>query len=318
MNDELAHENTTNQPTTVAVSWQDTLQTFLDTLGGQRTRIAYRRAVNEAMGAIGATSIQELTVPVLASYRARLVARLDQRGLKRLSPASVSLKLAALRSFLNFCRLTGHLDLAKDVVAFTLKLPHIEVQKPYQVLSEEERTRMLEAARGRGPRDLALAMLALGSGLRVSELVSVRLQDLYQDDEKTWWVRVVQGKGRKDRLIPLGNAVIEAVQEWLKASSRSLQHKADRSSYLFTTRQSGKMSTERAWQVVKALAKEIGIEKPISPHSLRHGYALDLLRRGASPVVVQKLLGHASLLTTQRYTDHLEVAELKKWVFSPK
>ncbi len=303
---------------TVSLPWQSVLETFLDTLGAKRTRIAYRRAVNGAMGAIGVTSVHELTVPALASYRASLVARLDQRGPTRLSPASVSLKLAALRSFLNFCHLTSHLALAKDVVAFTLKLPHIEVQKPYQVLSEEERTRMLEAAKQRGPRDLALTMLALGSGLRVSELVSVRLQDLYQDDEKTWWVRVVQGKGRKDRLIPLGDAVIEAVQEWLKAGNRSFQHKADRSTYLFTTRQSGKMSTERAWQVVKELAKEIGIEKPISPHSLRHGYALDLLRRGASPVVVQKLLGHASLLTTQRYTDHLEAAELKKWAFSPK
>ncbi len=315
---EMIPHNGDADSTTDSLSWPSLLAVFLDTLGAQRTQIAYRRAINEAMGAIGIDSVQELTVPVLASYRASLVARLDQRGSERLSPASVSLKLAALRSFLNFCRLTGHLALAKDVVAFTLKLPHVEVQKPYQVLSAEERTRMLEAAKQRGPRDLALAMLALGSGLRVSELVSVRLQDLYQDDEKTWWVRVVQGKGRKDRLIPLGDAVMEAVQEWLKASSRSLQHKADRSSYLFTTRQSGKMSTERAWQVVKELAREIGIEKPISPHSLRHTYALETLRRGASPVVVQKLLGHASLLTTQRYTDHLEAAELKKWVFSPR
>jgi len=297
--------------------WQDALATFLDTLGRPRTRAAYGRAIDEAMAALGVSFVQDLTAPALAHYRAGLVARLDVEGAGRLAPASVSLKLAALRSFLHFCRLTGLLILPKDVLAFTLKSPRGETVRPYQVLSAEERGRVLEAASRRGPREYALAMLALGAGLRVSELISVRLQDLYRDDEGAWWVRVVQGKGRKDRLVPLADQVMAAVQGWTRASRRSMRRKADLDTFLFPTRESERMTSGRAWQIVKALVREAGIEKPISPHSLRHTFALETLRRGASPVVVQRLLGHASLQTTQRYVDHLQDAELRVWAFAP-
>jgi integrase/recombinase XerD len=269
------------------------------------------------MAALGVSFVQDLTAPALAHYRAGLVARLDVEGAGRLAPASVSLKLAALRSFLHFCRLTGLLTLPKDVLAFTLKSPRGETVRPYQVLSAEERGRMLAAALMHGHRDHALAMLALGAGLRVSELVGVRLADLYRDDEGAWWVRVVQGKGRKDRLVPLAGQVMAAVQGWLKASGRSLRRKADLDAFLFSTRKSERMTPTRAWQIVKALVREAGVEKAISPHSLRHTFALETLRRGASPVVVQRLLGHASLQTTQRYVDHLQDAELRVWAFAP-
>ena len=77
------------------------------------------------------------------------------------------------------------------------------------------------------------------------------------------------------------------------------------------------MRTARAWQIVKVLVREAGIEKPISPHSLRHTMAIETLRAGAGPVIVQKLLGHVSLSTTQRYVDHLEREDLRQWAFSP-
>ena len=203
------------------------------------------------------------------------------------------------------------------MIAYTLKSPRATVEKPYQVLNADERRRLLEAARRRGPREHALIALGLGGGLRVSELVNVRLGDFSQDEAGNWWLLVKMGKGRKDRLVPLAPSVVDAVRAWVRASGRSLGRKADRETYLFPTRQSQRMTPERARQLVRDLTKEAGIEKPISPHSLRHTMALETLRAGASPVVVQKMLGHASLSTTQRYLDHLERADLGRWAFSP-
>ena len=125
------------------------------------------------------------------------------------------------------------------------------------------------------------------------------------------------GKGRKDRLLPVHPSVMDTVKSWVKADGHSLRRKSDRETYLFSTRQSPRMTTARAWQLVKRLARDAGIEKPISPHSLRHTMAVETLRAGAGPVIVQKLLGHASLSTTQRYVDHLEREDLGRWAFSP-
>ncbi len=128
-----------------SVSWRTALTTFLDTLGSPRTVRAYERAVIQGIQAMGADVVADLTPPMLAEYRAGLVARLDADREDRLSPSTVSLKLGALRSFLHFCRLTGVTPLSKDVIAFVLKSPRAEVCKPNEVLSEGERRRFLEA-----------------------------------------------------------------------------------------------------------------------------------------------------------------------------
>jgi len=299
------------------VTWPVALATYLDTRNNSRTRRAYERAVTEAMRALGTLYPADLEAPALAKYRSGLVDRLDPDRPDRLSPATVSLKLTALRGFLSFCRVTGIVRLSKDAIAFVLKSPSATVERPYQVLSATERARLMQAAQQRGARERALVTLALGAGLRVSELVGAHLGDFYQDDDGAWWLRVQMGKGRKDRLVPLAASVMDAVQAWIKASGRSLRRKADRETYLFATRQSSRMTAERARQLVKALVREAGISKPISPHSLRHTMAIETLRAGAGPVVVQKTLGHSSLATTQRYVDHLERADLARWAFSP-
>ena len=299
------------------VNWQTALEAFLNTLSSPRTQDAYQRAVTEAMRAMGEQRVADLTPPMLAAYRAGLVARLDVDRKDRLSPSTVHLKLAALRSFLHFCRLTGVTLLGKDLIAFVLKSPKAEVHKPYAVLSEAERRRFLDAAAAQGLREKALVSLALGAGLRVSELVNTRLRDFSQDQMGDWWLRIRMGKGRKDRIVPVHPSVMAGVKAWLTADGRSLSRKSDRETYLFSTRQSPRMSTARVWQIVKGLAKEAGIEKPISPHSLRHTMAIEALRAGAGAVIVQKLLGHASLSTTQRYVDHLEREDLRQWAFSP-
>ena len=138
------------------------------------------------------------------------------------------------------------------------------MEKPYQVLSEGERRRLLDAAQQHGPRAYALVSLGLGTGLRVSELVKVRLCHFSRGEKGHWWLLVKMGKGRKDRVVPVAASVMKAVKAWIKASGKSLHRKADRETFLFPTRQSPRMTTERARQVVKALAQQAGIQKPIS------------------------------------------------------
>ena len=305
------------QNTIPLVEWEEALHTFLNTLGSPRTAKAYQRAVKEAMETLDIEYVADITAPDLAQYRGGLVARMDVDSPDRLSPATVSLKLTGLRQFLRFCLVTGIIRLSKDAITFVLKSPRATVEKPYQVLGEDERRRLLDVAHQHGPREYALVSLGLGTGLRVSELVQVRLDHFSRGEKGHWWLLVKMGKGRKDRIVPVAASVMKAVKAWIKASGRSLRRKADRETFLFTTRQSPRMTTERARQVVKTLARQASIQKPISPHSLRHTMAIETLRMGASLIVVQKILGHSSLATTQRYVDHLERADLAQWAFSP-
>ena len=286
-------------------------------LSSPRTAKAYQRAVIEAMDAVGVNYVADITAPMLEEYRGWLVGRLATERDNRLSPATVNLKLAGLRQFLRFCLVTGLTQLSKDAIGFVLKSPKSEVQKPYEVLNESERAALLNVAQDSNPREYALVALGLGCGLRVSELVKVRLSDFSQDEDGHWWLLVKMGKGRKDRIIPVAPSVMETITAWIASSGRDLTSKADRDTFLFCTRQSPRMTPQRAWQLVKALTQRAGIEKPISPHSLRHTMAIETLRAGASPVAVQRMLGHSSLQTTSRYLDHLERADLAKWAFSP-
>ena len=289
------------------VSWQEAIEPFLNTLNGSQTRRSYRGDIVEAMQRLKIALIGEITAPMLTEYRAGLVARLDARGAKRLTPSTVARKLAAVRSFLRFCRLTGLTRLTSEVIAFALKSPTATVIKPYEVLTQAEQARVLKVLADR-PRDRVLVALALGAGLRASELTSVRVSDILSDDDGADWVIVRMGKGRKDRLVPLAPDLAAMLREYI------VVHKLRRDDYLTVSRQGelGRLTSTRVWQIITNAVKAAGINKRLSPHSLRHSYAVGRLKAGASPVIVQKLLGHSSLSTTQKYIDHLELADLKQ------
>jgi integrase len=153
---------------------------------------------------------------------------------------AVTRKLAAARSFLRFCRLTGLTRLTSEVIAFVLKSPTATVIKPYEVLTQAEQSRVLNVVEDR-PRDRVWVALALGAGLRASELTGVKVDDLISDDDDADWLRVVQGKGRKDRMIPLSPDVAQVAHEYI------VSHKLRRNDYLITSRQgeSGRMTSAR-------------------------------------------------------------------------
>lgn len=265
------------------------------------------------MGYAAVGTLWEVEPQQLTGYRGKLVRRVE---LEALTPATTNQRLAACRRFLEFARMTGQSPLSKEVVAFCLKGLRSTVKRPYQVLSQAEMRRLL-ATQEPGSRDHALLALMLGTGLRASEVCKLRLEDLASDEAGDLSVRVRQGKGRKDRIVPLAPQVAQAVTDYLSVSGR-LGNARRVSEPLFPSRQgAGKMSRRRRAQLVADAVKDAGVTKPISPHSLRHSYGIALLRNGASPVAVGKLLGHASIATTQRYLDHLEAAELKRWALNP-
>jgi site-specific recombinase XerD len=231
-----------------------------------------------------------------------------------LAPASQAQALAAIRSFLKWARLRGALQLSGELVADALKSRRATVRRPYPVLTEPEVIALYQAAEN--PRDRALLAVMLGAGLRVSEVVGLDVSDLIEGSEggAALWVR--QGKGRKDRHVPVWPEVTVAIRRYLAATGRRLGGDGP----MFAAHDPaagklprGRLASRSVAAVVSRLAHRAGIDaaKAVSPHALRHTYALRNLRQGGDVVGVSKLLGHASITTTQRYVDHLDVAELR-------
>jgi integrase/recombinase XerD len=168
------------------------------------------------------------------------------------------------------------------------------------VLSVEEMNRLLEAPRVEEAlawRDRALLELAYGAGLRVSELCDLGLADLLIGDGL---VRAF-GKGKKERLVPIGRTVVSAVSVYLHTIRPVLDRGASRGKLLLNAR-GDPLSRVGAWGIVKKRSRQAGIDKRVTPHTLRHSFATHLLEGGADLRAVQEMLGHADLSTTQIYT----------------
>lgn len=156
-----------------------------------------------------------------------------------------------------------------------------------------------------GLRDRAMLELLYASGLRVSELIRLRRDEINLEHGV---VRLI-GKGNKERLVPTGELALDAVRDWLR-HGRPMLATADSADWVFPTAQGGPMTRQNFWMLIKRYALQAGISAPLSPHTLRHAFATHLLENGADLRVVQTLLGHSDLSTTQIYT-HVAKARLK-------
>jgi site-specific recombinase XerD len=305
----MANEMTTAAAPAALALWDDDrlLTTWLDTLDSPATRRNYGAFVREALAGIGGL-VNCGNVEALARWRAGLVGRLDAG---ELSPNTVALALAALRSFLRFAALAGALSLTDEAIKRMLKAPRATVLKPYNILSDDEAGRLLAVARR--PRDRALMAVLLGTGLRAAEAVKLIVGDLHIDADGDLILRVRAGKGRKDRIVPIPRGTTAEIYTYLALRGLEIGAVSDLRVTLFPSREGDDhpMTTARLRQIVDELLAAAKISKAISPHAMRHTYASTLARRGAKPTAIQKLLGHASLATTAKYLDHLDMAELK-------
>ncbi len=210
---------------------------------------------------------------------------------KEFASSSVYRSLMALKGFLRYLRRERVLSSTEP---FFLDTPKVWQLIP-EVLSQDEMLQLLAApdrSSPMGARDAAILELLYASGLRVSELCSLNIQDV---DEGT--VRV-KGKGGKERIVPVAKAAISALDHYLVQFRTDEEEKA-----LFLSSKGKRVDRGAVWTMVKQMAKKAGITRPISPHTLRHCFATHLLENGADLRVIQELLGHANISTTDRYTQ---------------
>jgi integrase/recombinase XerD len=241
----------------------------------------------------------------LHAYQAHLYAFRREDG-RPYAAAYQATRLVVLKHLFRFLYRRGYLlhDPAAD-----LDLPRLEKRLPRTILTPKEVRRILEAPdpkTARGLRDRAMLETLYGTGIRVSELCNLTPYDV---DTEERVLRVVLGKGRKDRNVPLTHAAADAIEAYIVTGRPQLLGR-ERVRVLFLQDRGGKMDRATAARIVRDWAVRAGIKKHVTPHTLRHTVATHLLKGRADIRHIQALLGHASLGTTQRYT-RVEVSDLR-------
>ena len=216
-----------------------------------------------------------------------------------LAESSVARSVVAIRNAVEFtCKESGQLNSIKDV-----KPPKLKMRLP-KALSIAEIDDLLSAAKAPSNpdaiRESAILELLYGTGARISEIVSLNVQDVMKIDGGEVSNLRLTGKGGKTRVVPIGSYAREALDQYLVRVRPGLVSK-DREA-LFLNDRGGRLSRQSMWNIVSETARRANISVPVSPHSLRHSYATHLLDGGADVRVVQELLGHSSVTTTQIYT----------------
>lgn len=217
---------------------------------------------------------------------------------KKSGVAAATIKLHAVALRILFRFLVQRKMLARDPTEF-LGVPKIERYLP-DTLSADEVSALIRSAGGKTPlemRDCAIVELLYASGLRVSELCHARLENL---DLEQGFMRVV-GKGNKQRLVPVGSGARRALERYLSAGRPALIGKKT-GGEIFLSVRGRKLTNQRIWQLLGELARRAGLEKDVHPHMLRHSFATHLLQGGADLRIIQEMLGHADISTTQIYT----------------
>ena len=242
-------------------------------------------------------NVRAVTLPMVTEY----LAAKKKAGL---SAASIKLIVVALKIFFRF--LAGKSEVERDPTE-ALSLPRIERYLP-ETLNELQVEQLLNGIDPKalhGLRDRAMLELLYASGLRISELANARLEN-FCPEEGT--IRVI-GKGNKTRIVPVGRKACKALAVYLSTERPKLV-KRRTGNEIFLSERGTKLTTARIWQIVKKKARHAGLEKNIYPHLLRHSFATHLLSNGADLRIIQEMLGHADISTTQVYT-HVDQQRLK-------
>lgn len=263
------------------------------------TREGYRRDVARMLSWLAgeAKPLRDVTLDTLRLY----LGDLHDVGIAVRSQARI---VASLRSFFGFLSMEDYLPANP---AELLETPRLGIHLP-EVLTLEEIDSMIASidySKEECQRDRAMMEVLYGCGLRVSELIGLEISRTYLDDG----FLIVRGKGNKERMVPMSETSIEEIKGWL-ADRERMKVKPGDENILFLNRRGGRLTRQRAFQIVKGLAEAAGVRKTISPHTLRHSFATHLLEGGANLRAIQQMLGHESIATTQIYI-HLDASTLR-------
>lgn len=234
-----------------------------------------------------------------------LTGYLSRRKKDGLSAGSLRLQVIAMKIFFRFLHARGKVPAD---VADAVQSPRLEKYLP-ETLNEPAVARILESvdiAAPLGRRDRAILEMLYACGLRASELTGAKLESLDTDERL---IRVT-GKGNKTRIVPVGRQALSAVEDYVE-NERPKLVKRRSGSEIFLSVRGGRMTTTRLWQIVKERARMAGVDLNVYPHLLRHSFATHLLENGADLRVIQELLGHADISTTQIYT-HVDQKRLRR------
>lgn len=269
----------------------------------KNTQLAYMRDLRLLMKSLQLKADEEL----LQVSRQQLIAYLVRLKQEGRAASTVARKLASIKAFYRF--LTAERYIRRnpaevlEAASRGLHLPKVLSVQEVERLLDEPNLGTLD-----GYRDKTMLELLYATGMRVSELVNVPVKNV---DMKMQYV-IVMGKGSKERMLPLGRTVLHYLEHYLSVVRPQLLHgKPDAAAELFVTGWGGPMTRERFYEIIVAYGKSAGISKRVTPHMLRHSFATHLLNNGTDLRIVQELLGHADISTTQIYT-HLDVERLRE------
>lgn len=262
----------------------------------------YQRDIRRYLQWLTSAGISSFT-EVCSTDLERYIADLRRDGLAASSSARA---LVVARGLHKFLVTEGLLDI--DVAA-EVSPPNLGRSLPDTLTTAEVETLLaaISTETPIGVRDRALLELLYASGARISEILGLYLDDISELAEQG--ILIVKGKGNKERIVPVGSFAQKAVEEYLVRGRPSLSN--GQSHALFLNSRGGALSRQSAWAILKQAAVNAGIDKDISPHTLRHSFATHLLEGGADVRVVQELLGHSSVTTTQIYT-HVSAENLRQ------
>jgi integrase/recombinase XerD len=243
--------------------------------------------------------LEELTAEDISVYREHLI--------KTYSAATAAKKLAVLRRFLIFTYMAGATAVNPEALRFFAKSPRVRQDPSYNVLTEDELSRMLSAARMTNYRDYVLLALMAGCGLREAEVVEIRIGDFREAGNDQVLLRI-RGKGDKVRNVSISPVLWQLVQKFVFLSGRSFNSHLDARKPLFVSRvgKDKTLTTRSVQNIVKKYVHAANITKAISPHSIRHTVGTNMAINEAPLLVIQQFLGHADPKTTLRYIRRAE------------
>lgn len=265
------------------------------------TVAAYARDIRDFLEWAGKSAADCNAEDVCSYFQQRKVSTSGENHGKAISARSQSRMLSSIKSFYDFLMIEG---LCEENPCQKVDFPKLGRRLP-PVLSVDEVASMIDSISGenwQSLRDRAILEVLYGCGLRVSECSSLKLSNLYFEDG---FIRIV-GKGDKERLVPVGGMAINAIERYLAERPTGLG-----SDSVFINSKGGSLSRISIFKLIKQAAADAGVNKNISPHSLRHSFATHLVENGADLRLVQEMLGHESILTTEIYT-HIESSKWQK------